>query len=189
MQTVREAVTNAFTNCLSPLFPVFSFSHSPNRSKPFSIPSSSPNTVPIARHSTTSIDLPLTSLPPSICSIPCIAPEMAIKSTLIPHAFVNDSCCSSRNSLPVKCPVSPPATIAATFMIVPSPIIDNLLTLGCVVIVRLGRCCVNRSFELRGQMTPDDTRKAISPQRSNDPTAPCAKKNGHSTPEVKWPLS
>ena len=43
-------------------------------------------------------------------------------------------------------------------------------------------------------MTPDDTRKAISPQRSNDPTAPCAKKNGHSTPvgemaaELKCPL-
>ena len=61
MQTVREAVTNALTNCRSPSLPVFFFSHSPKRSNPFSIPRSSPMTVPAARQSTTSMDLPLTS--------------------------------------------------------------------------------------------------------------------------------
>ena len=122
MHTVSEAVTKAFTNCLSPLLPVFIFSHSPNRSNPFSIPIISPMIVPKARQSTTSMDFPLSRFPLSICSIPCIAPAIAINRTLIPHAIVSASCCSCLNSLPVKCPITPPATIAALLIIVPSPI-------------------------------------------------------------------
>ena len=123
MQTVREAVTKAFTNCLSPSLPVFRFSHSPKRSKPFSMPISSPMTVPMARQSTTSMDLPLTRVLPSILSMPCMAPAMAMNRVLTPQAVVRDCCCSCFRSLPVKWPISPPRMMAALLITVPSPTI------------------------------------------------------------------
>ena len=123
MQTVSEAVTKALTNSASPLLPVFAFSHSPNCSKRSSMRAASPRRVPSARQSTTSMDFPLASSPASIFSIPCIAPATAMNRTLTPQAFVKESCCSSWISFPAKCPTSPPATMLAPLMIVPSPVI------------------------------------------------------------------
>ena len=102
MDTVREAVTKAWTNLVSPLFPVFSFSHSPNFWKPASMPISSPITVPMARQRTTSMDRPPLSAPFSIFSMPSMAPATAMNSTLTPQAVFRESCCSGRNIRPIK---------------------------------------------------------------------------------------
>ena len=122
MLTVSDAVTKALTKPLSRSLPVFFFSHSPKRSKASSMPSSSPITVPSARQSTTSIARPLVSAPSSSFSMPDIAPAMAMNMVLTPQALPMEACCSSRNNLPVKRPINPPATMAPVLMSVPSPI-------------------------------------------------------------------
>ena len=127
MDTVKEAVTKALTNSASLLFPVFCFSHSPKLSNPCSIPISSPMIVPMARQSTTSMDFPLLIFPPSVESIPSIAPAIPINNTLTPQALFNASCCSTRNNLPVKYPTRPPAIMLILFMMVPNPVMISPL--------------------------------------------------------------
>ena len=123
METVRDAVTKAFTKPTSPLLPVLAFSHSPNASNPFSMPIRSPITVPTARHSTTSMDFPLLMAPSLMRSIPSIAPAMAMNRMLTPQARFRDSCCSGLNHFPANCPTNPAATMLTLLMIVPNPII------------------------------------------------------------------
>ena len=78
MQTVREAVTTASTNRLSCAFPVFCFSHSPNRPKAPSRFSSSPITAPMVRYRITSMAPRLTMAPFSTVSICSKAPVTAM---------------------------------------------------------------------------------------------------------------
>ena len=72
---------------------------------------------------------PATEILQKICSIPSIAPAIAMNSTLTPHAFVRASCCSALNSRPVKCPMMPPAATAAVLISVPIPIMRFVLLL------------------------------------------------------------
>ena len=123
MHTVSEAVTKALTKPASFALPVFCFSHSPKRSKPCSMPIISPMTVPIVRHSTTSIDLPLVIAPASIFNMPSIAPAMAMNMVLTPQARFSASCCSGLMNRRNSQPITPPATMLPLLMIVPSPII------------------------------------------------------------------
>ena len=127
MQTVRELVTKASTNLASLALPVLILSHSPNRSKPSSIRRSSPMTVPMARHSTINMERPpeREAVRPSpamvTCSMPSMAPAIAIKRTLIPQTLQMASCCWSLKKRPVKCPAIPPAMTAAVLIKVPVP--------------------------------------------------------------------
>ena len=63
---------------------------------------------------------------PDVDEITGIAPAIAINITLTPQALFRESCCSGLKRFPIKCPISPPATMPALFKIVPSPIIFSL---------------------------------------------------------------
>ena len=123
MQTVKEAVTKAFTKPLSLALPVFSFSHRPKASKAPSRFRSSPMTPPTVRHSTSSILPPLEIAPFSTLSIFSNAPAMPIIRVLTPQHLLRVSWTFSFKNLPKRIPARPPATMAPVLMIVPKPYI------------------------------------------------------------------
>ena len=76
------------------------------------------------------MEAPLPASSMEICSIPSMAPAIAIKRTLIPHTLQIASCCSSLKKRPVKCPATPPAITAAVLIKVPVPGIFSFSPFG-----------------------------------------------------------
>ena len=56
-----------------------------------------------------------------ICSIPSMAPAIAMKRTLIPQVVLRAACCFLVKRRPTKRPARPPAITAAVFISVPMP--------------------------------------------------------------------
>ena len=125
MHTVKDAVTKALTKPLSLAFPVFRFSHSPNRSKAPSMFSASPITPPMARHPMISMAPLLTMALPSTESICSSAPVMAINNVLTPQTLVKVSWVLSLKNRPNSAPSTPPVKMAAVLIMVPRP---NIIT-------------------------------------------------------------
>ena len=125
MHTVRDAVTKASTKPLSEPLPVFCFSQEPKRSRPSSIRSNSPTRVPRARQITTRMLPEAVTAPSSTVSICSRAPEMAMKMVLMPQALVRPSRIRSGRRPPTRRPSRPPATMAATLISVPRPLMPS----------------------------------------------------------------
>ena len=122
MHTVSELVTNPSTKELSPSLPVLARSHTPRSSKRLSRLMASPISDPAAKEETIIIDPVETSAPLSSASMPDNAPASPTKSTLTPVAFMRVSCTRGVKSPPPSMPTTPPTTMSATLMMVPSPI-------------------------------------------------------------------